>query len=204
MAAVETEIGWGGAGRGVAGWQGGGVQEDELTAGARRMFLAVRPPAEVVAALDAALPRPHEPGVRWAAVDTWHLTIRFFPRVAAADVMAAVERCLPLPPATVTLGPVVDRLSLAVVVPVTGLDPLAAAVRAACAGLDDEAPERPFRGHLTLGRVRTRRHRCSLDGHPAAGTFPATTLELVDSALGPHGQDHRHTVVCTWPVPPAA
>ncbi len=168
------------------------------------MFLAVRPPGAIIEALDAALLRPHEPGVRWAGVDTWHLTLRFFPRVAAAEVVAAVDRCLPLPPATVALGPAVDRLSLAVVVPAAGLDPLAAAVRAACAGLDDEAPDRPFRGHLTLGRVRTRRHPCSLDGHPVAGTFPATTLELVDSVPGPHGQGHRHAVVRTWPLPPAA
>lgn len=179
------------------------ADDSVLPEGTRRMFLAVRPPADVVDAL-AALPRPHEPGVRWAAIDSWHLTVRFFPRVRAADVVAAVEQVLPMPPATVTLGPAVSRLSLAVVVPAAGLDHLADAVRRACAGLDEEDPDRPFRGHLTLGRVRTRRHQCSLDGRPVTGAFPATALELVDSVPGPHGQGHRHTVVRTWPMPPAA
>jgi 2'-5' RNA ligase len=167
------------------------------------MFLAVRPPADVMGRLEG-LPRPVEAGVRWAAVDTWHVTLRFFARVEAAAVAEAMDGVLPLPPAVVRLGPAVERLNRAVVVPAIGLEPLAAAIGRACAGLggDNRGGDRPFVGHLTLARVRSRRIRCSLVGHPVSGSFPLAEVELVDSVAG-RGQ-HHHSVVHTWPAPPPA
>ena len=60
-----------------------------------------------------------------------------------------------LPTATAVLGPAVRRLGpSALVVPVAGLDGLAAAVGDATAGVGLPPGPRSFTGHLTLARLR--------------------------------------------------
>ncbi|MBW3548710.1 MAG: hypothetical protein KY452_11325, partial [Actinobacteria bacterium] len=52
-----------------------------------RLFVAVRPPPEVVATL-ATLDRPERPGLRWTPPEQWHVTLRFFGPVDAEQAEA--------------------------------------------------------------------------------------------------------------------
>jgi 2'-5' RNA ligase len=70
-------------------------------------------------------------------------------------------------------------------------------VAEAMTGLGDDLDPRPFRGHLTLARLK-HRGACRLAGHPVAAEFVVTELELVRSVLGHDGA--RHEVVRVVPV----
>ncbi len=158
-----------------------------------RFFIAVWPSAEVIDALER-LVRPDEPGVRWTTRDQWHITLRFLGAVdpgPAGDALRAVSAA----PADVTLGPRIERLAdSSVVVPVTGLDPVAAAVRAATAEIVDRPDDRPFVGHLTLGRRRDG-GPTALDGHAFSSGFTVTELALIRSDL--HADGARYTTLAT-------
>ena len=96
------------------------------------------------------------------------------------------------------LGPRVERLGSAVVcVPVTGLDALAASVAEAFAGVGEPQPDRAFRGHLTLARLKGRR-RCPLVGTEVSGTFVVSEVTLVRSRLDSAGA--RYEVLATRPL----
>jgi 2'-5' RNA ligase len=160
----------------------------------------VRPPAPVLELL-AELPRPAEPGVRWVPVEQWHVTLRFFgdtPVTEAADALAAVASSWAGPAPEVELGPRVSRLGRSVVcVPAAGLDGLAASVAEATAGVGGPVDPRPFRGHLTLARLR-HRGACGLAGHPVRARFSVGGVELVRSTLG--GEGAHHEVVRAFPL----
>jgi 2'-5' RNA ligase len=153
-----------------------------------RLFVAVWPSPEVVDAV-AAFERPAVPGLRWTTPDQWHVTLRFLGEVPAADV-GAVADALPGGAAPeVVLGPVTTVLGAEVlVVPVDGLDHLAAAVREATLALVPEVGRRRFTGHLTLARA-ARRSRVppELVGGPLAGAWRATRISLVRSTSGRAG-----------------
>lgn len=161
-----------------------------------RLFLAVWPPRAVVERL-AALPRPDEPGVRWVAPAHWHLTLRFLGE-ADPDVVDHALTDLPLPPARVTLGPVVSRLGRSVVVvPAAGLDDLAAAVRDATATIGRPPDPRPFAAHLTLARLK-HRAACGVAGAPFRAAFPVTEVALVRSSAA--ADEVGYTTVGRYPV----
>ena len=83
-----------------------------------------------------------------------------------------------LPAATATLGPRVERLGRGVLmVPVEGLDELAAAVEAAIAPMRLPPPGHPFTGHLTVARFK----RKPPPGRrpPMKASFPVTEIALV-------------------------
>ena len=101
-----------------------------------------------------------------------------------------------LRPASVDLGPQVSRLGRNVVcIPARGLDELATGVIDATAGLGEPPEERPFRGHITLARLR-RRAACGLTGAPFHASFDANRLHLVQSITRSEGAEH--TVVRSW------
>jgi 2'-5' RNA ligase len=159
-----------------------------------RLFVAVRPPPEVLAGI-ADLPMPVEPGVRWVPAAQWHVTVRFLGEADLDEVVAALDAAAPAlldrPPVTAAVGPAVARLGRQVIcLPVAGLDGLAAAVAEATAELGEPVDPRPFRGHLTLARLRGR-GACRLAGHPFSARFVAAELELVRSVLGRSGAEHR-------------
>ena len=136
------------------------------------------PPEDVLDAI-AALDRPDVRAVRWTGRNQWHVTLRFLGEVDAPpdDLLAPLAA---LPPAKVSIGPVTQRLSGRVLmIPVHGLDDLAAAVA-------DPNESRPFRGHLTLARARERGQKIppSLAGTPITGEWAATSVSLVRSHLG--------------------
>jgi len=157
-----------------------------------RLFVAVELPDDVRHGLDAALPRPAAPGVRWVPPHQWHVTLRF---LGEADEEQATEALSSLraEPATAVLGPRVSRLGRDVVcLPVAGLDELAGRVRATTTGVG-EPPGRPFVGHLTLARLR-HRAACGLAGTAVDATFPVDEVVLVRSTLHPDGARHERVV----------
>jgi 2'-5' RNA ligase len=157
-----------------------------------RLFVCAWPPAHVVDLLEQ-LPRPAADGVRWVDPETWHITLRF---VGDADLDDLVERLgrADLPTATLTLGPVVDLLSdRHVVVPVSGADALALAVRSATAGIGERDPPR-FRGHLTLARA-DRDVAGRLVGAPITAQFRVREVALVASDLQPGGPAYSTVAV---------
>jgi 2'-5' RNA ligase len=143
-----------------------------------RLFVAVWPPDEVLDAI-AALDRPDVRSVRWTTREQWHITLRFLGEVDVPPEHL-LEPLGALPPTEVTIGPATERLSGRVlVVPVHGLDAIAAAVA-------DPAETRPFRGHLTLARARQRGDKvpASLAGAPIRGAWTVRRVTLVRSHLG--------------------
>jgi RNA 2',3'-cyclic 3'-phosphodiesterase len=118
-----------------------------------RLFVAVEVPDAVRAAV-SRVERPDGPDVRWSASSSWHVTLRFLGEVEAPEPALAALRSVVAAPTVAALGRTPRRLgSTVVVLPVSGLDAVAAAVADAFAELPGEA-ERGFHGHLTLGRLR--------------------------------------------------
>lgn len=122
-----------------------------------RLFVAVRPPAEVVDAL-RALPRPPRRGLRWTSPSQWHVTLRFLGEV---DDPAGVASAVATVPHRTRAGRPVAQLGSETAwfagrrvlqVPVAGLDDLAAGVAGATASFGPEGGP-AFTGHLTLARA---------------------------------------------------
>lgn len=152
-----------------------------------RLFVAVRPPDDVIDTL-ARLRRPERDGLRWTSPAQWHVTLRFLGEIDdPAPVVEALDRAV-LPPAVAELGPAVESLGRGVVmVPVGGVDDLAAAVVEATGAFGTPPDPRPFRGHVTLARCRRGRVG-GLVGEPVSARFPVADLRLVRSSQsGPAG-----------------
>lgn len=160
-----------------------------------RLFVAVWPSPEVVALLHS-LPRPaSRPGadlIRWTGPEQWHVTLRFLGEVSDA-VVGEVEAVLAqvaarLAPALAVLGPATACFGNSVLmVPVSGLERLAAATAEATATFgSDPGERRPFVGHLTLARSR-RRRLGPLAGQALAASWTAYDLTLVRSTTSPTG-----------------
>ena len=152
---------------------------------AARLFVAAWPPAHLAARLAALVPSD-DPGLRPVPVDQLHVTLRFLGR-ADIDAVLAVLSAAQLPAATAVLGPATVVLGRdAIVLPVSGLDELAAVVSSATGAAADR---RPFRGHLTIARVR-RRGRISAVATTFSDTFAVREVGLVQSDLRPDGAVH--------------
>lgn len=161
-----------------------------------RLFVAVRPPDAVLDRI-AALDRPDEKGVRYTTRDQWHITLRFLGEAdeqVAREAFAGIEGRS----ARAVLGPRVSRLGRSViVVPVAGLDDLAATVAAATADVGEPPDPRPYTGHLTLARLK-RRGACRIAGAPFDDAFTVVEIELLRSELRAEGA--RYEVLATAPV----
>jgi len=160
-----------------------------------RLFVAVWPPADLVAAL-AGLDRPERSGVRWTTPDQWHVTLRFLGSMQdAEDGKRALTRVAPVagPDEPVAVaGPTVVRLGPSILcVPVAGLEDLAAAVVAATAGLGEPPPERSFRGHVTLARAKRGVDVRALAGQSFSAEWPVSEVTLVASETRPSGARYR-------------
>ena len=159
-----------------------------------RLFVCVRPPDDVLDAVEAVVAACRSEvgapeGVRWVARDKWHVTLHFLGDVASPEPVAAELDALDLLDVVeASLGPAVELLGRQVVsAPVRGLDALASAVRDGIGHLGGAPPEdRPFRGHLTLARLgaRGRGPRPGCLGSPVAGRWTVGDIALVRSHLG--------------------
>jgi RNA 2',3'-cyclic 3'-phosphodiesterase len=163
---------------------------------APRLFVAVWPPPEVTDAVDA-LPRQQTPDVAWEPPGLAHVTLRFLGSCDPDDACAALAG-LHAPPAQAQLGPAVTLLGdSVVVVPVAGLDSLAAAVLACTADIGQPPTHRPFVGHLTVARLR-RHATCPLVGQPLSASFGVHDVALVRSEPPAAGHPRRYTTVATF------
>ena len=154
-----------------------------------RLFIAGWPPEEVATQL-AHLVGAAETGVRWVPAPDLHVTIRFLGS-ADEDAVSAGLAASGLPLAQARLGPAVTLLgSQVLMVPVAGLDELALVVNEATADCGSPVDQRPFFGHLTLGRLR-RGARSGLIGATVSAVFAVDEVSLVSSTLTPTGPNYR-------------
>lgn len=179
-----------------------------------RLFVAIDPPADALAALDADLGptravAPH--GLRWTRPEQWHLTLAFFGEVPDPDVpalTAALAGAVGSDPMRLRLaggGCFGDRvLWVGLAGDVHALRTVAESV--AVAGREAGAPveDKPFRPHLTLARAGRER----ADLRPAAAElaqvvgpmWDVASVQLVESRLGAGpGRSSLHEPVATWP-----
>jgi 2'-5' RNA ligase len=161
-----------------------------------RLFVGLWPPDDVLEALDA-LPRLPLAGARWTTRRQWHVTLRF---LGSADVRVAAAALdnLVAAPCVAELGPRPRRLGRGVLMlPVGGVDDLAAAVVQATAHVGSPPDRRPFRGHLTL--AESRRGRAPTLESELHAAWPVTEVALVESQLHPAGARYEtvHTVTLT-------
>ena len=142
-----------------------------------RLFVAVWPPEDVLREL-VAMPRPAVHGLRWTAPARLHVTLRFLGQCNESEVEAALSAA-DLPAARVTLGPRAERLGRGVLmIPVQGLDELAAAVTEATEHIGQPPPKRPFTGHMTVGRFKR---------DPSPGQWPPAGLPTLKAAFTASG-----------------
>lgn len=161
-----------------------------------RLFLTVWPPEEVVEEL-VALRRKDQRGVRFVHPERWHITLRFFGEANPDDVIAALEGP-PYEAANARLGPAVDiQFDKALVVPVKGVDLLAADVTRRTRHIG-QAPRKRFDGHLTLARVKPYAEMPPALGALVSAEFDVHEFALVQSRLHPDGA--RYETLETWPV----
>jgi 2'-5' RNA ligase len=158
-----------------------------------RLFVAVIPPDDVLDVV-AALARPAMPGVRWTTREQWHVTLRFLGEVEDPEPVVDALEDAPLGgPREIRLGPAVEALGRKVVcVPASGAEQLADDVVAATRELGRPPDDRPFRGHLTLARLREGSGR-RLAGAPIDAAWRCTAVAIVRSRPHPHGA--RYEVV---------
>lgn len=178
-----------------------------------RAFAAIDLPDEVKAALDevgSTLAGGTSPGaVRWVKPGLLHLTVRFLgdtavsqlPAVTAAlDEVAAAHA--PLAMTLSELGCFPNRRRPRVIWAgvrgdVTAAKALKKAVDEALVPLGWEMEDRPFRTHITLGRVKDNRAARDLDWETPLPelAFPVTAVHLIESQLTPDGPIYtiRHT-----------
>lgn len=160
------------------------------------MFVGLWPTEEVTEEL-AAIHRKDQRGVRFVPPENWHVTLRFLGE-ADPDAAAAALDAARFTPSTARLGPAVDVLAeRALVVPVEGVDELAAVVAERTRHLG-EPPRKRFIGHLTIARVKTRVPMPRCVGQLVSAEFPVTEVALIESRLRPDGA--RYETLQTWPV----
>ena len=153
-----------------------------------RLFLAAWPSEETLEGV-AAIARPTEPGVRWVPPDNWHVTLRFFGEAEVGKVVRRLEHER-LPGAVARLGPTIEQLGARyLVIPVDGVDPLAASVLSATADIGQN-DRRRFRGHLTIARL-TPGAASSVIGNRFEARFEIDEVALVASDPHPTGVVYR-------------
>ena len=169
-----------------------------------RAFLAVElsePAREAAAGLARELAE-RSPGVRWARPEGYHVTLRFLGDVAPGRVPALARS---VGEAVAGHAPFAMRLGAPRLFPdsrrprvvALGLEPeqelgaLAAAVERGVVVAGFPAEGRPFRAHLTLGRVREPGARVALPGSaPPAPAWSVREVILFQSELLPQGARH--------------
>lgn len=186
-----------------------------------RLFVALEPPADALAELEAAVAplRPSWPELRWASMDRWHITLAFLGEVDEARVGDLHVR----------LGRAASRhLSQDVRIGRGGAFPSARRARVLCAHIEGDrqamselsalaasvaaaarragAPPpdegRRYRPHLTLARCRQPADLGALTGSMStfAGTQWATSqVHLIRSLLGPLP---RYETLASWSLRP--
>ncbi len=174
-----------------------------------RLFFAVRLPAGVQETLRPALEagqRVAGASVGFTRVEQLHFTLAFLgeqPEGAVDRASEAAQAAIALPQFELAISgrsafPGMSRPRVLWLGAGEGAAPLRALAEKLCAGLRERGfalEDRPFRAHLTLGRVRQRGDRDArraLEAIPAGelARFEVRELALMQSILGPSGAKH--------------
>ena len=178
-----------------------------------RAFIAVTLPDEArqeLARVSRALAESAPPrAVRWVKPERMHLTLRFLGDTAvsllpdiAAGLDAAVARVSPFTLRLEGLGGFPNRKRPRVIWAglqgeLERLNGLKREIDAMLEPLGWEREQRPFRAHLTLGRVKNSRQLREIEWGITVGrvAVPVTAVHLIQSTLRPDGPvyTHRHT-----------
>jgi 2'-5' RNA ligase len=151
-----------------------------------RLFVAIRPPADLVAYL-RSLPRAPAPGLVWSEPERWVVKLRPLGSVGdhlIDDLVDALAAELDgAPAATCVLGPATRRVGGQWLgVPVTGLDDLSATVFDATVALVPVTHPQPFRADVGLASGRVPKE---LAGQPAEFRWTADEVVLVADRSAP-------------------
>ncbi|MGH0037618.1 MAG: RNA 2',3'-cyclic phosphodiesterase [Myxococcota bacterium] len=173
-----------------------------------RAFFAVEPDEAARRAAgrvrDVLRRRPHGDGVHWVRDESLHVTLRFLGQVAREAVAPLVEhveaRLEDEPSFELTLGGLGAfpsgrraRVVWLALEPAAPAERLARAVERGVTDAGFAPEERPFRAHLTLGRVRRARRAPRLDDPPAAEAQPFSVREVVLFQSRLHRDGARYT-----------
>ena len=178
-----------------------------------RLFVALWPPEEVLAALGEAVHRGrrHEPGLRWTRSGEWHLTLLFLGEVAderVPGIADALENALhghPAPRLALDgwgVFPRNDGPASVFWAGVAGpLDELVHDLTAVARKNGVPIASRPFVPHLTLARARPSRSPGGILralGDPPRVGWRADRVDLVQSRPG---RADRYRTARTWRLP---
>ncbi len=167
-----------------------------------RTFIAAWPTAAVREAL-SAIERSDDVPVKWVAAEQWHVTLAFMGQVDDAGcelaTLALRDAAARLgTPALAELGPATADLGRSILmVPVAGLERVAAEVRIALATRGLWLDDRPFVGHLTLARSRRRQLPRHLIGLSVSARWMVDDLSVVASHNGPDGVAYEQVATVT-------
>lgn len=136
--------------------------------------------------------------MRWVRPEALHVTLRFLGEIDAPEAgplaRRASQEVAPLRPFALHLGPAElfpsarrPRVVALGLEPAAPLVELAAAVECAVVAEGFPAEERPFRAHLTLGRVRDRRFPTVAAFAVPAAELAVEEVVLFRSELSPAG-----------------
>jgi RNA 2',3'-cyclic 3'-phosphodiesterase len=184
-----------------------------------RLFVALNPPSEALAGLEAALAplRPAWPELRWASQDRWHVTLAFLGEVAeqkldelsvrlgrAASRHSALE---------LAIGPGAafpnTKRARVLISRITGGEPALAALTSLAmsvaagarrAGAPPPDEDRKYQPHLTLARTRQPTDLAELVGTLACfrgSPWAATEIHLIRSH---GGANHQYEELAAWPL----
>ena len=172
-----------------------------------RSFIAIPLPDALKSSALAIQDRlkPKLPNVRWTKAESMHLTLHFFGELSqenlekAGAVMVSIESLFsPFKLAVSGVGafPSNDRARIVWLgVDSAGLTRLYAALSKALQMGGFRCETRPFKPHITLGRVRNSplkaRHILSPESDTVAGEMTVSGLTLFESELLPDGAVHR-------------
>ena len=183
-----------------------------------RLFLAINPPLEVRSAIwnATAAVRRAWPDVTWVAESRIHLTLKFLgeqPDGAVgplADAIRVVGQSHAAPHVRVAGIGAFPNFRRPTVVWI-GVDPdprlelLHHDVEVACTALGYEIDGRPFRPHLTLGRIKARGNAEQIRALGGAARkvrfsddFVVDSIDVTQSALGPAGP--TYTILVAAPL----
>lgn len=153
-----------------------------------RLFVALRPPADVVEAVSRALPDPVG-GVDPIDPRRWLVKLRPLGHVASSLVEPLTEALRAAldgaPSRPVTVSATERRWAgRALCVPVAGVDDLAEAVFDATEALVPVTHPQPFHAHLMVAAGRVPR---GVDGTPVEGGWTVSDVRLVADRSSPRG-----------------
>ncbi len=184
-----------------------------------RAFLAIEPPKDIlrkISDIQDRLKKLFPMDIRWVKPEGMHLTLKFLGDVPEKDALnissasgEASSAVGPLAFSVSGLGVFPDiRRPRVVYLEIKGdtdkLESFQKRLESVLAGIGFPEEQRPFRAHLTLGRVKSAKGVSELakemeKGNTyTAGEFTATELCLFKSDLTPHGAVYTKLAVCPF------